>query len=478
MKKILAIFSFFLFTLFANAQVTQDQNSLANVAAMNAISVTIGGDFIVTGTFPASSTERVDQFVTRIFNQAKLENLSVARDANTLNLLQQQFGDYAKRNIKLVSQNGETKYLDLLKFRLTADYSQNPYLKNGDVLIFPTLDLGKNFVEISGAVNKPTKFQFVEGDKLSDAILFANGISKAYDNVEYAEISRLNMDGSQREILKVKISDNPTLKVGDRVRILSDETYRRDFQVMVVGEVKTPGVIYISKDSTTIYDVIKEAGGFTDKADLQNSLILRGQTNYNLNFQTNSARGKNNLQNKLTRKFFSDKIDLMMMQRMANISQEDSLFFLVDNTLRFSRGNINVDFSKVMDPNSKDSKVLVEDGDYIFIPKKKNLVYVFGQVMNPGYVEYKAGEKYDYYLNLVGGLGKTARGDIYLIKSKTRAWIELDEDAHYTIEPGDLIWAPKQPYRDFDYYLQRVSTYTSIVGSIATVVLLIYQMTK
>jgi protein involved in polysaccharide export with SLBB domain len=475
MKKNFLVFYLVLFftgVISAQSGTVQPNTSLGDLSSvLSGISVTIGGSFIVNGTFPAAATERVDQFVTRIYNQAKIENLSLARDGGTFKMLQEQFGDYAKRHIKLVSQNGEVRYLDLLKFRLTGDYSQNPYLKNGDVLIFPKLDLERNFVEINGAVNNPTKFQFVEGDKLSDAILFAQGINKAYDNVRYAEISRLNADGTQHSIIKVKISDDVPLKVGDRIRILAEETYRKDYYVTVEGEVKTPGTIFITKDSTTIYDVIKEAGGFTPKADLANALILRGNYLFNTSI-------RNTPQEILRRQFFSNNIDLMMMQRMANISQEDSLFFLVDNRLRLSRGNINVDFTKVLDPTSKDSKVLVRNGDYIYVPKKQNLVYVFGQVMNPGYTEYKPGEKYDYYIRLAGGLGKTARGDVYLIKNKTRAWIELTEEENYEIEPGDLIWAPKSPYRDFDYYLQRVSTYTSIVGSIATVILLIYQMMK
>ncbi len=476
MKKVLNLLLYACLSgmLFAQVQPQNGLSDLTSLQSMTPISVTIGGDFIVTGTFPATSTERVDQFVTRIFNQSRIENLSLARDSRSLTQLQDQFGDYAKRHIKLVSEKGDVKYLDLLKFRMTGDFSQNPYLKNGDVLIFPTLDLEKNFVEISGAVNKPTKFQFVEGDKLSDAILFANGISKAYENVKYAEISRLNNDGSLRKTIKVKISDDVPLKVGDRIRILFDETYRKDFQVFVDGEVHRPGTVFITKNSTTIYDVIKAAGGFTDKADLKNALVLRGQ----LGQKQQDQMGKDT-KSIMTKKFFSDKIDLMMMQRMANISQEDSLFFLVDNNLRLSRGNINVDFTKVLDSTSNDSKILVEDGDYIFVPKKQNLVYVFGQVMNPGYVEYKKDENFNYYLQLAGGLGKTARGDVYLIKNKTRAWIEVtDDNEKYKIEPGDLLWAPKLPYRDFDYYLQRVATYTSIVGSIATVVLLIYQMTK
>ena len=49
------------------------------------ISVTIGGSFIVTGTFQASPMERIDNLVTRIYNSAKVPYLSQVRDLRTFN---------------------------------------------------------------------------------------------------------------------------------------------------------------------------------------------------------------------------------------------------------------------------------------------------------------------------------------------------------------------------------------------------------
>ncbi|MDP4192644.1 MAG: hypothetical protein Q8858_13845, partial [Bacteroidota bacterium] len=40
------------------------------------ISVTVGGSFVVNGTFPASPLERVDQFVTRIFASYQTQKLT------------------------------------------------------------------------------------------------------------------------------------------------------------------------------------------------------------------------------------------------------------------------------------------------------------------------------------------------------------------------------------------------------------------
>ena len=422
------------------------------------ISVTIGGSFIVTGTFQASPMERIDNLVTRIYNSAKVPYLSQVRDLRTFNQINEQFEEYPLRGIKLKRFSGEVIEIDLLKFRLTGNFKYNPYLENDDVIIFPANDIETNFIEISGAINveSPYTFQFVEGDKLSDAILFAQGINTAYERVDSAEISRLSYDGKTEEKIFVKISDDYDLEAGDRIRILAKTTDKKAYSVEVRGEVNKEGIIYITKDNTTVAEVIEKVGGFKPTADLNRAELIRSITFLN---SPNSNR----------------ETEMMLMQRMANIDIEDSLTFLTDNRLRLSRGSSVVDFTKIDDPNSPDANFIVKDGDVIYVPEQQKLVYVFGQVLTPGYIEFKEGEGYQYYINQAGGISKFARGEIYLIKGKTRSWIELVEDTQEVVEEGDFIWVPKEPYRNFDYYLTRVGNFAQIIGSIATVIVLIVQ---
>jgi len=82
------------------------------------------------------------------------------------------------RNITLKRTNGEELKLDLMKFRRTGDFVNNPYLKNDDVLIFPSSDLDRNFFSINGAINKPGKYHFRDGDKLNNAIELAMELIK------------------------------------------------------------------------------------------------------------------------------------------------------------------------------------------------------------------------------------------------------------------------------------------------------------
>jgi len=50
------------------------------------------------------------------------------------------------------------------------------------------------------------------------------------------------------------------------------------------------------------------------------------------------------------------------------------------------------------------------------------------------------------------------------------------EVEYYKLISGYLLWVPKSPNRTFDYYLTHVANYTSILGSLATVILLFIQL--
>ena len=71
MKKSLIIILLLIAAAFANAQVLDDRMNNSNLLSTATISVTIGGDFPATGSFPAFISDRVDQLVTRIYLEAR-----------------------------------------------------------------------------------------------------------------------------------------------------------------------------------------------------------------------------------------------------------------------------------------------------------------------------------------------------------------------------------------------------------------------
>ena len=466
-------FILLLVLLFVTVNAQNDNSKNENyLAGANLISVTIGGKFIITGTFPASTTERVDQFVTRMFNQVREKLL--ATGTNSSWLLPQ---IYSLRNIKLKRVDGKELILDLEKFRLNGDFVNNPYLKNDDILIFHPADLERNFFSVSGAVNSPGKFNFVDGDKLKDAIEFAGGINKAYENVTTADINRLSYDGREKNVVSVSINSDYPLQRGDRIVIVADETMKKDFSIMIIGEVNSPGVVPITKDKTSLYEVINKAGGLTKSASLKHARLYTGNSIYSINEKQYISNINAFLRPDFDLNSNFVKIEQLMMSRMSNIVQEDTAYFNSENQLRVLMEGSTLDFTKMSDPNSEVSKYLVKDNDIVIIPSLDSSVYVFGQVHSPGHVTYLPGKDYQYYIEKAQGFGEFAeRNDVMIIKGVTRTWIEADNSI--AIEEGDYIYIPRKTMRSFNSYVSTVGTYLGIVGSTATIILLLLQFKK
>jgi protein involved in polysaccharide export with SLBB domain len=456
--------------LYATVNAQFDNNKNENyLTGVNLISVTIGGKFIVTGTFSASTTERVDQFVTRMFNQGKEKLFGTSTNASfLLPQIQKELADYSFRGIKLKRVDGKELIIDLEKFRLTGNFAQNPYLKNDDILIFPPVDLERNFFSVSGAVNSPGKFHFVDGDKLKDAIEFAGGINKAYENVINADVNRLSYDGREQKVISVNINSDYPLQRGDRIVVVANETMKKDFSIIILGEVNSPGLIPITKDKTTLHEVINKAGGLTNAASLKHAKLYTGNSIYSKGYP---SRADFDLNDNYV------KIEQLLMSRMSNLVSEDTSYFNAENQLRVLMESSTLDFTKLNDPNSEISKYFVKNNDIVIIPSQDSSVYVFGQVSSPGHITYIPGKDYKYYIEKANGFGEFAeKNDVMIIKGVSHSWIEADDKI--IIEEGDYIYIPRKTMRSFNSYVSIIGTYLGIVGSAATIILLLLQFKK
>jgi protein involved in polysaccharide export with SLBB domain len=479
---------FFIITFFAviiSAQETEQQNfGQGKSLLLQPITVTVGGDFIVTGSFPASKLQRLDYFITTVFVQASQDLRGGVNNLESMQIIRNEINRYALRGITLKHSNGEVLNIDLLKFRLTGDFKYNPYLMNDDVIIFPSYNVERDIVDISGAVNKPCKFQFVDGDKLSDAILFAGGINKSFDNVDEVEIYRSKENGNSEEVIKTHIGDNVSLKRGDRISVLYTENNKKVFKVLVLGEVNRPGHVYISKNSTSIKEVILKAGGFTAKADLKRSEILKGTDEAQL-LKMRAIREQYKSDTTFTTipmlggAIQQFKTETLKMGRTSNLTKDETEYsFDLDNWLRVYDSRGVIDFEKIFSDSSTDGKYIIDEEDIVIVPAKQNLVYVFGQVVNPGYFQFVENKDWKYYIEKSGGLTSRAKdeSDIRIIKGTSKSWVEVDKNTR--VGPGDFIYVPKNLPMSFGDIIQQIGSISSIVATAVTLVYIIIQSTK
>lgn len=465
----------------SNAQMDNTSTgNMNNIIPVGVISVTIGGNFITNGTFPSNISERADQFVSRIYNLYKDQLLKASREVPE--------GKYAFRNIILKRANGEQQNINLLKFRKTGDFKDNPRLKNDDVLIFPPTDIERNFITIAGAVTSPGTYNYFENDKLSDILFLSDGVNKAYGEISEVKINRVSSDGQRIDEIIVPITQDYNLKPGDRIIVIGKEPEGKEYSVLVLGEVKMPGRIPITKSNTTLKEVIDRAGGLKESASLKKAKLLTGAS---LPYLFNSEYGfildqyyYNGPQKFLNMPDVQSldrmiKLEDFMMFRNSDLTIDDSTFFFMENQLRILNQGTSKDFTEIANPNSEISKHIVNDRDLILIPPKNNNVYVFGQVLHPGNLTFKPGEDLSYYIKEAGGAGDFALEDeVAVIKGGSRQWVRPTKESKVTIEEGDYIFVPKKPIKTFNQNVSMWGSYIGIVGSIATIILLLFQLTK
>ncbi len=468
MKKI-TVLLFILFLSVGYAQLDQfNTTPQKNIEPANLISVTIGGKFVVTGTFAASFGERVDQFITRIFNAAAKE-----REKPNFSL-----NDYSFRDLILKHYDGKEEKIDLVKFHTNGDFANNPYLKNDDVIIFQAADVERNFFSVTGAVNNPARFNFVDGDNLQEAIQFSGGINKAYDNVTKVEINRLSYDGRKEQVITADINSNIPLERGDRIVVVAIETQKKAFYARILGEVHNPGWVPITKDRTTLYDFIKKAGGLTTAANLLGGKLYTGTALYPV-----IEKQFNNRETIIPYKLDLEMVqnltilDELKMARMSYLVPEDTAYFKLENKIRTMTEHAAIDFRQLEDSNSEASKYIVKDNDLVVIPAIDNTIYLFGQVLLQGHIPYVQGKGYEYYVQKAGGLGEYAqKSEIMIIKGYSDEWIPAEKNP--VIEQGDYIYVPRTPARSINSYVAQIGTYLGIIGSAATIILLLIQLNK
>ncbi|MDT3740541.1 MAG: SLBB domain-containing protein [Candidatus Kapabacteria bacterium] len=369
----------------------------------------------------------------------------------------------SERNISLIRRDkNDIIKVDLIKFFMLSDENSNPTLLGGDLILIPPkseIDL----IEIYGEVYDPGKFEFVEGDSLSTLIKFAQGFlnSAFLDSVEFARKSEagLNLTTSYLNLNAWKdklYSGEPLpgdfqLKTNDRVYIRKIPQWIENDYVIIEGEVKYPGKYAVKSEIDRVSDIISRAGGFTDKADIQNIEFIR--------------------QIDMLKK--DPEIERLSRLNPSEMSKAELRYFQVK--INEKKGAMSLNFGSIVRDKNSDDNITLINQDSIIVPNQSQFVSVQGRVNNPGKVRYKYGLTYSDYVNIAGGYAFRADIDETFI-NKPKGGQFLAKDMDYKIEPGDVILVPTQRDVTFmDTFITVLTIATQLV-TIAGVVIAIMNL--
>lgn len=252
---------------------------------------------------------------------------------------------------------------------LNGDGLANEVLRPGDEIRVYPVDvevLRDRFVEISGAVKNPDRYEFRENMTLKDIILQAEGFQEGAF-LEAVEVTRRPADGNGQErartlqvglapggameqisfavddtVRALEAADRFQLQHRDRVYVRTDPNFQEQETIAVRGEVRFPGEYTLLRENETLASLINRAGGVR---------------------ATGYPKGG---------RLFRDTSQVIVE---------------MDRAIEGEPG----------------SDVILQPGDEVVIPPQPNTVAVRGNVANEGLLKFRPGERVAYYLERAGG---------------------------------------------------------------------------
>ncbi|MDP1815382.1 MAG: SLBB domain-containing protein [Leadbetterella sp.] len=324
--------------------------------------------------------------------------------------------------------NADLEILPLNLSELLDEKVWDIALQKNDSLVIKTYSNTREqrTIQIDGEVNKPAVIPFVENQTVSDAILMAGGLKEGA-NVSRIEVARRvkadGGDGDQNvQIIQIKV--NPILGIldkekrtlvhpFDRIYVRKMSQYEVQRTVSITGEINYPGPYTLNDKKERISDLIEKAGGTKGQADLGSAKFTRN-------------------------------------------------------------GNqMGIDLKKAFADKNSNQNLLLNPGDVLDIPRRKETVTIKGQVYNPTTIPYESSLSLKDYLSLAGGTTDSAYVKKIYVKygngrlSKTKYFMGFK--SYPKIENGSEIYVPLHKKQRWTS-AERIAVSSAVV-SIATVLI-------
>ncbi len=338
-------------------------------------------------------------------------------------------------------------------------------LRNEDVIYIASREEteSQRTVSINGEVHYPGTYKYADNETIEDLIIQAGGPTEAASLVKVdvsRRISNPNATEASDQIAQtfsfkltpdftINGQQDFTLQPYDEVYVRRSPNYTEQRNVAIEGEVLFAGTYTLSNKDQRLSDVVRQAGGLTNRAYPEGTKLLR--------LMTQDER---------------EQMEVMLRTAQRN-SGSDSID--VKKLVVNASYPVGIEMEKALEnPGSEDDPILRE-GDRIIVPRYDGTVKINGEVLYPNTVRFKEGQKAKYYIDLAGGTTSTAKESrtiiIYMNGMVAKA------DNKHKPRPGCQIVVPtKRKGRGLG--LAEWLTLGSSTASIATMIATIANLSK
>ena len=177
------------------------------------------------------------------------------------------FGSF--RKIELIRNNKVYKKIDLYRFMISGDQSDNVTLRDNDVIRIPSY---KTRIDIEGYVKRPGYFEVLEGESFQDLLKYSSGFS---DSAYRASVRVTQFTDKELKVKDISADNYSSYHPQDGDFISVDKVLQRfSNRVIISGAVFRPG-IYELTPGLTASDLIKKADGLREDAYAGRAQIFR-----------------------------------------------------------------------------------------------------------------------------------------------------------------------------------------------------------
>ena len=272
-------------------------------------------------------------------------------------------------------------------------------LKSEDVLYIASNEEKEadKTITIHGEVPYPGTYKYAANQTVEDAILQAGGLTNAA-SLAKVDVARRIIDPEASEAsdtlaftysfsidkdFNINEANDFTLQPFDEIYVRRSPKYNEQQNVTVEGEVQFKGNYTLSSSNQRLSEIIKQAGGLTKRSYPEGAKLVRQMTQEEREQMEVMLRTAQ-------RNTGNDSIDVKKLQTMTTTT-------------------VAIELDKALKNPGGEDDIVLREGDRIVVPRFTSTVTINGEVLYPNTVQYKAGEKADYYIDLAGGVSSTGK---------------------------------------------------------------------
>ena len=400
------------------------------------------------------------------------------------------------RDIQLI-RNGKTiTSLDIYEYFLKGNAESDLRLLDGDILFIP-VRYTTNFV--SGQVMRPAIYELLPNETLADIIHYAGGLTANSHQIIQVYRPESSVQKSTTHLINLTKNPNFILQNGDEIKLY--EIAASNHQVYVYGQVKNSGSFaFDTENETTLLNILKLAGGISDKTYLQTMYQNVGEIIRNHPELEYSEIIKFNIRKLILGDPDENKLlqnwDIVLIRQNPNLrsprkvtltgevkipgiytiqKKMENLNDILKRAGGFTgkafQGGIHL-YRNEKQVALKNFEIVLLDGDSLMVPEHPGVVQIIGEVNRPGLVQYDKKKSLREYLENAGGFTQYgSKNNITIIYANGD--VRIKKRFGYTkISEGAIVIVHAKEEEGSFNLTELTTNIASIITSIATLYLL------